>query len=189
METCCRYITRTPALGLVTQRVVIGNARQVLGKRMFHDYWVQKTPAGVSMRIPILKARHHLGALTSRGNRAENEDRFKVGLMNKLSPVDERQPFYFAIIDGYDFFKKLAKVDMEGMYVRIMSSTNSIPISKMPLPQKQKQLWMPGGRISVDISDAFILEFWMSYWTTLIWTVCQLSNVSHSVSSKPISLS
>ena len=101
MEPCCRYIARLPALGAVTGRVVGGNARHVTTRgRMFHDYWVQKTPAGVSMRIPILKARHHLGALSSRGNRAENEDRFKVGLMNKLSSVDERQPFYFAIIDG-----------------------------------------------------------------------------------------
>lgn len=53
------------------------------------------------MRVPILKARHHLGAISSRGDRAENEDRFKVGLMNKLSIAEEHQPFYFAIIDGY----------------------------------------------------------------------------------------
>jgi hypothetical protein len=52
------------------------------------------------MRIPILKARHHLGALSSRGDRAENEDRFKVGVMNKLTGPEEREPFYFAIIDG-----------------------------------------------------------------------------------------
>lgn len=69
--------------------------------RAFHDYWTQRTPEGQSLRIPILKARHHLGALTSRGDRAENEDRFKVGVMNKLSEDEERQPFYFAIIDGY----------------------------------------------------------------------------------------
>jgi len=103
MEACARYIARASlALGGASCRGVAGSARQVaVRRRLFHDYWVQKTPAGVSMRIPILKARHHLGALSSRGNRAENEDRFKVGLMNKLSAVDERQPFYFAIIDGY----------------------------------------------------------------------------------------
>jgi len=56
------------------------------------------------MRIPILKARHHLGALTSRGDRAENEDRFRVGLMNELRTPDGREPFYFAIIDGYVLF-------------------------------------------------------------------------------------
>lgn len=159
METCCRYIARIPTLGPVTRRVVTGNARHGLGKRMFHDYWVQKTPTGVSMRIPILKARHHLGALTSRGNRAENEDRFKVGLMNKLSPVDERQPFYFAIIDGYDIMETWLNIDMVGMSVRIMWSTNSITISKMQCPQEQNPLSMPGGQISGDISDAFILVF------------------------------
>ena len=101
MEICCRYLPRLRTLGPMMQRVGSGNARHGgVRRRMFHDYWVQKTPTGVSMRIPILKARHHLGALSSRGNRAENEDRFKVGLMNKLSSVDERQPFYFAIIDG-----------------------------------------------------------------------------------------
>jgi hypothetical protein len=74
--------------------------RQVVQKRIFHDYWVQKTPEGQSMRVPILKARHHLGAMSSRGDRAENEDRFKVGVMNKLTGPEEREPFYFAVIDG-----------------------------------------------------------------------------------------
>jgi hypothetical protein len=73
----------------------------VLQRRQFHDYWVQKGQNGINMRVPILKARHHLGAMSSRGDRAENEDRFKVGLMNKLSVEEEHQPFYFAIIDGY----------------------------------------------------------------------------------------
>jgi len=72
----------------------------MLQKRQFHDYWVQKGQNGINMRVPILKARHHLGAMSSRGDRAENEDRFKVGLMNKLSVEEEHQPFYFAIIDG-----------------------------------------------------------------------------------------
>lgn len=70
-------------------------------KRDFHDYWTQKSPSGLSLRVPILKARHHLGAQSSRGDRAENEDRLKVGVMNKLSEIEEHQPFYFAIIDGF----------------------------------------------------------------------------------------
>jgi hypothetical protein len=70
-------------------------------RRWFHDYWMQKATNGVALRVPILKARHHLGAMSSRGDRAENEDRFKVGLMNKLSETEEHQPFYFAIIDGF----------------------------------------------------------------------------------------
>ena len=70
-------------------------------KRSFHDYYTQKTPEGLSLRVPILKARHHLGALSSRGDRAENEDRIRVGLLNKLSEDPEHQPFYFAIVDGY----------------------------------------------------------------------------------------
>lgn len=69
-------------------------------KRSFHDYYTQKTPEGLSLRVPILKARHHLGALSSRGDRAENEDRIRAGLLNKLSENPEHQPFYFAIVDG-----------------------------------------------------------------------------------------
>src|SRR5262245_56023626 len=76
------------------------HSRGPLLKRGFHDYWMQKTPEGVSLRIPLLKAHHHLGAGTSRGDRAENEDGFKVGLMNELTTPDGREPFYFAIIDG-----------------------------------------------------------------------------------------
>jgi hypothetical protein len=91
---------------LLLFRMLSGRLRfPVLGRfipqRQFHDYWVQKTSEGLSLRVPILKARHHLGAMSSRGDRAENEDRFKVGLMNKLSSEEEHQPFYFAIIDGY----------------------------------------------------------------------------------------
>ena len=70
-------------------------------KRSFHDYYTQKTPEGLSLRVPILKARHHIGALSSRGDRAENEDRIRVGLLNKLSEDPEHQPFYFAVVDGY----------------------------------------------------------------------------------------
>jgi len=108
-------------------------------KRMFHDYWVQKTASGQQMRVPILKARHHLGALTSRGDRAENEDRFKVGLMNKLTTSVERQPFYFAIIDGYltsPLWYRLIGVDTVVHSVQITSSTISTIILKMSSLQK-----------------------------------------------------
>src|SRR5271170_122715 len=101
MEVCCRHLSRLPGLSKQIHHLVPADLRHYVQKRGFHDYWVQKTPEGQSLRIPILKARHHLGALSSRGDRAENEDRFKVGLMNKLATTDERQPFYFAIIDGY----------------------------------------------------------------------------------------
>src|ERR1700733_15025332 len=97
MEFCCRCVPRVARFSSITHRVIRVETRQHVHRRRFHDYWVQKTPDGVSWRVPILKARHHLGAISSRGDRAENEDRFKVGLMNKLSPFDERQPFYFAI--------------------------------------------------------------------------------------------
>ena len=100
MEVCSRHLHWLPRFSNVTQRLVRVDPRQVIQKRIFHDYWVQKTPEGQSLRIPILKARHHLGALSSRGDRAENEDRFKVGVMNKLTGPEEHEPFYFAIIDG-----------------------------------------------------------------------------------------
>ena len=97
MATCCRHICRLPLCNRLSHHLKHSRSSQ---RRFFHDYWTQKSPSGVSLRIPILKARHHLGALSSRGDRAENEDRVKVGLMNKLSEIEERQPFYFAIIDG-----------------------------------------------------------------------------------------
>src|ERR1700738_2070234 len=100
MEFCSRNIPRVARFSGIANSTAWADACQRIPKRQFHDYWVQKTPEGMSLRVPILKARHHLGALSSRGDRAENEDRFKVGLMNKLSPNDERQQFYFAIIDG-----------------------------------------------------------------------------------------
>ena len=101
MASCCRHLPRLPLYRSLTHRLTPLDSRHVLQKRGFHDYWTQKTPSGVSLRIPVLKARHHLGALSSRGDRAENEDRFQVGVMNELSETEEHQPFYFAIIDGY----------------------------------------------------------------------------------------
>ena len=97
MANCPRCIRRLPLYNGLAHHLMPSCSSQ---RRFFHDYWTQKSPSGVSLRIPILKARHHLGALSSRGDRAENEDRVKVGLMNKLSEIEERQPFYFAIIDG-----------------------------------------------------------------------------------------
>jgi hypothetical protein len=100
MEACSQLLPRLPCFHYATQRIARVNPQQVVHKRIFHDYWVQKNPNGQSMRIPILKARHHLGAMSSRGDRAENEDRFRVGIMNKLTGPEEREPFYFAVIDG-----------------------------------------------------------------------------------------
>src|SRR5208282_5206982 len=102
MATCCRHILRLRLYNCFTHRLITSHPCQ---RRSFHDYWTQKSPSGVSLRIPILKARHHLGALSSRGDRPENEDRFKVGLLNKLSDIEEHQPFYFAIIDGYYVYR------------------------------------------------------------------------------------
>lgn len=101
MASCCRYLPRAPQYRGIANRLTRVGSRHSLQIREFHDYWTQKSPTGLSLRIPVLKARHHLGALSSRGDRAENEDRFQVGVMNKLSETEEHQPFYFAIIDGY----------------------------------------------------------------------------------------
>jgi hypothetical protein len=99
MEVCSR---RSVRIGRLAESVLRGvSVVRVHGRRTFHDYWTQKAATGQSLRIPILKAHHHLGALSSRGDRAENEDRLKVGVMNKIGATDEQQPFYFAIIDGY----------------------------------------------------------------------------------------
>ena len=100
MASCCRRLPRIPLYNKFAHQLTRVDARHHQ-RRGFHNYWTQKTPEGQSLRIPILKARHHVGALSSRGDRAENEDRFQVGLMNKLSDIEEHQPFYFAIIDGY----------------------------------------------------------------------------------------
>ena len=102
MATSCHRVRQLTLLNEFRCRLMPLTSHRAVQTRAFHDYWTQRTPAGQSLRIPILKARHHLGALTSRGDRAENEDRFKVGVMNKLSENEEQQPFYFAIIDGYD---------------------------------------------------------------------------------------
>jgi hypothetical protein len=66
-------------------------------RRMFHDYW---TPSGGNYRVPLLKAKQYCGAHTSRGNRPYNEDKFKVGVLDKLAKNPTAQPFYFAVIDG-----------------------------------------------------------------------------------------
>jgi hypothetical protein len=100
MAVVSRLLSLFPLLTLPRSRL-LPSIRVPFAKRSFHDYWVQKTPEGLSLRIPILKARRHLGAISSRGDRAENQDRFKVGLMNELTTSDGREPFYFAIIDGY----------------------------------------------------------------------------------------
>ena len=101
MAARIRRLPRIPHFNNAVHCVLQADSRCIVQKRHFHDYWVQKGQNGVNLRVPILKARHHLGAISSRGDRAENEDRFKVGLMNKLSVAEEHQPFYFAIMDGY----------------------------------------------------------------------------------------
>lgn len=69
--------------------------------RSFHDYY---TPKGhPEIRIPIAKAKGHLGVFSSRGDRPTNEDRYQVGVLNKLANrVDSNSTiFYFAMIDGH----------------------------------------------------------------------------------------
>ena len=67
--------------------------------RNFHDYWTQTTKEGQQFRIPLMKAKQHLGTFTSRGTRRENEDRIKFGFLNQLSA--DHQRFYFAVVDGH----------------------------------------------------------------------------------------
>lgn len=110
MAVCCRRLPRIPQFNSATHRILQKDSQCIVQRRFFHDYWVQKGQNGVNLRVPILKARHHLGAISSRGDRRENEDRFKVGLMNKLSETEEHQPFYFAIIDGYALFPLLSTI-------------------------------------------------------------------------------
>jgi hypothetical protein len=100
-----RYFSRLPRNSDLVSRIIRTGSLRDTQKRDFHDYWTHKSPSGLSLRVPILKARHHLGAQSSRGDRAENEDRLKVGVMNKLSEIEEHQPFYFAIIDGFPHLK------------------------------------------------------------------------------------
>lgn len=70
-------------------------------KKTFHDYYTPKDHPEV--RVPIAKARAHLGVCTSRGDRPTNEDRYQVGTLNKLANRLEtnRTIFYFAMIDGH----------------------------------------------------------------------------------------
>ncbi|BFZ55823.1 Protein phosphatase 2C 6 [Savitreella phatthalungensis] len=70
-------------------------------RRRFHDYY---TPADrPEVRIPIAKAKAHLGIYSSRGDRPTNEDRYQVGVLNKLANrLDASSTiFYFAMIDGH----------------------------------------------------------------------------------------
>src|SRR5271154_6583124 len=139
MANCIRCLSRVSLSKGFTSHLMRSNSCYYYPRRQFHDYWTQKSPGGLSLRVPILKARHHLGALTSRGDRAENEDRFKVGLMNKLTTSVERQPFYFAIIDGYltsPLWYRLIGVDTVVHSVQITSSTISTIILKMSSLQK-----------------------------------------------------
>jgi len=109
------------------------------------------------MRVPILKARHHLGALTSRGDRAENEDRFKVGLMNEVVTTEGLPPFYFAIIDGYEASLYSLITVMEETFVLILLSIIFTILSRRLERPIQNLFWTLGGQTLEDISDDFIL--------------------------------
>ncbi|CCG83721.1 protein of unknown function [Taphrina deformans PYCC 5710] len=72
-----------------------------LSRRPFHNYYTP--PDHPEVRVPIVKARHHLGVFSSRGDRPTNEDRYQVGTLNRLANrLDSNSTiFYFAMIDGH----------------------------------------------------------------------------------------
>lgn len=76
-------------------------SRSILNARHFHDYYTPQNQPG--LRIPIAKAKAHLGVFSSRGDRPTNEDRYQVGVLNKLARrLDSNSTiFYFAMIDGH----------------------------------------------------------------------------------------
>lgn len=93
-------------------------------RRSYLDYYTPKDHPEV--RIPIAKARAHLGLYTSRGERPTNEDRYQVGTLNKLANrLDTNKTiFYFAMIDGHggsdcaEFLKGHLHDHIEGMKSR-----------------------------------------------------------------------
>ena len=96
------------------------------GRRHFHDYYTPRDRPEV--RIPIAKAKAHLGLCTSRGERPTNEDRYQVGTLNKLAARSDNTSnstiFYFAMIDGHggtacaDYLRDHLHHHIEGMRSR-----------------------------------------------------------------------
>lgn len=92
--------------------------------KAYHDYYTPKDHPEV--RIPIAKARAHLGLYTSRGERPTNEDRYQVGTLNRLANrLDTNKTiFYFAMIDGHggsecaEYLKTQLHDHIEGMKSR-----------------------------------------------------------------------
>ncbi len=92
-------------------------------KRCFSDYWSGTTREGTSFRVGVLKAPSHMGAVTSRGSRPSNEDRFRVGVLDNvaLKKADTGPlAFYFAVMDGHggsgcsQFLEEQLHVVLEG---------------------------------------------------------------------------